>query len=53
MCGFKSKKSAGFSKVECAECLVETVNQMLEGIKSVRTELNNLADKRFDKYFQN
>lgn len=51
MCGFKSKKSAGFSKVECAECLVETVNQMLEGIKSVRTELNNLADKRFDKYF--
>lgn len=51
MCGFKSKKSAGFSKVECAECLVETVNQMFEGIKSVRTELNNLADKRFDKYF--
>lgn len=51
MCGFKSKKSAGFSKDECAECLVETVNQMLEAIKPDRTELNNLADKRFDKYF--
>lgn len=51
MCGFKSKKSAGFSKVECAECLVETVNQMLEVTKSDRTKLNNLADKRFDKYF--
>lgn len=51
MCGFKSKKSAGFSKDECAECLVETVNQMLEVTRPDRTELNNLADKRFDKYF--
>lgn len=51
MCGFKSKKSAGFSKDECAECLVETVNQMLEAIKSNRSKLNNLGDKRFDKYF--
>lgn len=51
MCGFKSKKPAGFSKDECAECLVETVNQMLEVTKPDRTELNNLGDKRFDKYF--
>lgn len=51
MCGFKSKKPASFSKDECAECLVETVNQMLEAIKSNRSKLNNLGDKRFDKYF--
>ena len=50
-CGFNSKKAGGFSKTECAECLVETVNQMLIKNNLDRTNLNNLSDKKFDKYF--